>query len=203
MGADVNKTKERAKTLAEIRRVEEAIQKSGSEFLKRDYRKYLKRLRKSLSGLAVILAILMSVLPMGAARADEPEQMWVLCNPESYVVIRETPSRNGTLGGYLYMGDAVWTDGATKGKWIHLVDLSTEQGDGWVSKGYLDYSEPQLINMPAKILKSQTRARGCIDGEVKRRLKKGTMVTVYAENLKWSVTSVGYIKTDLLEVQRE
>ncbi|MBQ9251594.1 MAG: SH3 domain-containing protein [Clostridia bacterium] len=196
-----NNNDRRGKIEAEIRRVEEALRKTKSQYQKNDYGKYLRRMKKALEAtLALILAL---VLQVGAAQAGETEQMWVLCNPESYVCIREAPKKNAHVGGYLYFGDSVETDGLTKGDWIHVVNASVELGEGWVHKGYLGWSEPQEINLPAKVLKKQTRARGCIEGQVKNTLKKGTVVTVYAENLQWSVTSVGYIKTELLEVQRE
>lgn len=186
---------------AEIRRVEEALKHTSSRYQKNDYEKHLKRLKKALK--SMVMVFLVCFLMTGISKAEKTETMWVLCNPESYVCIRETPKKNGRIGAYLYMGDSVEIDGAAKGNWIHVVNVSSEQGDGWVHKGYLGWSEAQEIGLPAKVLKKNTRARGCIDGDVKRMLKKGTVVMVYAENLQWSVTSVGYIKTDMLEVLRE
>ena len=193
MGDEVKNTKKEG-ILMEIRRVREALKKTDSQHLKRDYGKYLRRLEKTLAALMIIL-LLIACTVAGA----ESQKMWVLCNPKSYVVIREKPKKNAKIGGYLYLGDEVETDGKIQNGYAHIPHTSTESGEGWVSVGYLDNSESRQTNKSAKAMKKETCARGCIDGEVKKRLKKGTVIKVFAENQTWSVTSVGYIRSELLE----
>ena len=197
MGDEVNdREKQRRKLREEISRTEAAVEKTTSRYLRNDYRKHLKRLRKALASVMVI--IILCLMAQGAGRAEN-EQMWVLCNPESYVVIRERPDKKSAVGGYLYMGDEVQTDGVLRNGYLHLPSVSTEAGEGWVYRGYVDYSEAVRVDQDARTTQKQVRVRGCIDGEVKKRLKKGTVIRVYAENLKWCVTSVGYIRAECLE----
>ena len=145
-----------------------------------------------------LFALSLLVLMIVGEVAEGAETMYVLCKPESYVCVREFPKKGAPVTGYLYLGDDVEPDGKVRNGYRHIVNLSTEAGEGWVHDGYLDYSETQKVEKTVRVAKGQTRVRSRIDGEVLRRLKKGTVLTVSAESAEWSITSVGYIRTELL-----
>ena len=74
---------------------------------------------------------------------------WIMCQPDSYVNIRETPGNRGAVIGYLELGDSVETDGQNRNGYTHIIHASTESGEGWVASGYLVQDRPQIETVTA------------------------------------------------------
>lgn len=148
--------------------------------------------------LVMVLIVVSCVLQIVRCE-DAVEEAWIICNPESCVIMREKASRKSCTAGYLYVGDKIETDGKVRNGFLHLVNVSNEIYDGWVNTGYVTYFEPETCKKSMEVIRGKTAARSCVKGDVKKRLKKGTIVTVYAFSEEWSVTSAGYIMTKFLE----
>ena len=89
--------------------------------------------------LGVFLGVALAcVAYIGSASAETvPEERWAICQPDSYLNIREKPKKTANIGGWLYLGDRVETDGKMQNGYLHIVNASTESGDGWVAARYL------------------------------------------------------------------
>lgn len=161
----------------------------------------MERLRRWM----VVVLIVMVFLPLmhGAMAEKEPEIRWVMCNPESYVVIREKPKKSGTECGYLLYGDDVKIDGKQRNGYWHVVDCSTEFGEGWVKGLYLVAEPPEAPDEEIYVVVSRGRlaARNGVNGERRRWLKPGTEVIVYGKTSEWAVTNLGYVKIEYLDLE--
>lgn len=145
---------------------------------------------------AIILGwILMIVFLTGCvchAFAEEEQTVYVLCNPESYVNIRESPSKRAHRAGFAYCGDDFRTDGRTRNGFIHVF-AGTETGDGWISTGFIVYCKPEKVD-ETWVIDSNGRvaARSTIGGTRNKWLKKGKEVIVYYI-AEVAVTNYGFI----------
>lgn len=150
-------------------------------------------MRKTIRIALSILAVL-TLMPFGGTAQAEKKRspVWVLCQPDSYVNIRSKPNHRSQIEGYAYCGDRFETDWKTKGGYLHVY-ASVEAGEGWISKGYIVYEEPEAVN-EAWIVESKGRlaARTTINGKRRKWLKPGTTVTVYYV-AEWAVTNVGFV----------
>ena len=139
----------------------------------------------------------------GFAYGDEVEgqQVWVLCEPNGCVNLREKPK--GAIFGGVCCGDDLLTDGKTKNGWLHVFDLAAEIDSGWISARYIVYDEPETVMRKMQIqAEGRVAARNWVDGKVIHWLHDGEKVEVYYSSYEWSVTDMGYIKTEFLtEVQ--
>lgn len=142
------------------------------------------------------------------ARADEIEEdempeylkeMYVMCQPDSYVNIRARANKHSQEEGRLYVGDMVLVD-RQHGAWSHCVGLACEAGEGWVKTEFLDDWEPELFREGTKMVtvKDNVNARYSLNGKRRKLLRKGSKVTVWAISEDWAVTSQGMIMADLL-----
>lgn len=149
-------------------------------------------------------AVLMAIMAAGAilAARAETESAWGLCQPDSYVNVRWSPSTKSSAEGQLYMGDEIQLDGEKSGKWLHCI-VSTESGEGWIRSDYVCMDEPEETNESVyEITRNRTRVRASAGGRVIKMLKKGTRVTVYLKTEEWCVTNLGFIATEFLnEIQ--
>lgn len=145
---------------------------------------------------------LIALLLMGTAEA-ETTKGWVMCQPDSWVYIREKPSKKAPLAARGFMGFEVELDGRKSGKWVHCI-VPCEYGEGWIREDFLSYCEPEEIGSENyKIRKNNTWARYSAGGRTRRKLQKGAKVKVYMKTAEWSVTSQGFIRTELLEACTE
>lgn len=146
---------------------------------------------------AVLTAVIICIGTMMNTGLAENGTVYVLCNPESYVNIRETPSKKGCLGGYAYCGDGFETDGAVRNGFVHVF-CSTEMGEGWISKGFIVYCKPEEVG-EIWIVDSNGRvaARSTIGGKRNKWLKKGKEVTVYYV-AEVAVTNYGFVDAEYL-----
>lgn len=149
----------------------------------------------------IVLAVLWVIgLFREAGLAEAPGERWVICQPDSYLTIREKPRKNGKIAGQLYLGDRIETDGKTKNGWLHIINASTEAGDGWVYARYVVDDEPMVVTGRAWVLEGgRVAVRRYPGGKRIRWLKPGQEVTVYAWTAEWCVTNRGFVDSDFLE----
>lgn len=129
------------------------------------------------------------------------EDVWVLCQPDSFVNTRPFASKKQEPNGIMECGWKASTNGKTKKGYLYLDDLSNEDGYGWIHKGYVVYSEPVLITFETNIYaEGRVACWRSIGGKRRCWVQPGDVVTVYAVSEEWSVTNKGFIKTEYLGV---
>lgn len=142
---------------------------------------------------------------LGIASAEpEYDQVWVICQPDSHVIIRSSPRKKGMQLAIGEPGDFYRTDGKTRFGYLHVYG-SFEAGEGWICKRYLTYEEPEIYK-DGKICTvnvKKVNCRRCIGGKRKGWLKQGAEVNVLVETSEWCVTNYGYIQTKYLEAVDE
>lgn len=148
-------------------------------------------MRKALRWILTALTLTVCLFSTRAAPAEDGT-VWVLCNPENYVNIRETPSKKGHLAGYAYCGDDFRTDGVVRHGFLHVF-AGTEMGDGWISTGFIVYCKPQEVG-ETWVIDSNGRvaARSTIGGSRNKWLRKGKEITVYYV-AEYAVTNYGFV----------
>lgn len=160
--------------------------------------KRLKRIARIVAAIWIVLIAVMVIL--GAAKAErEPSEVWVLCQPDSFVFVRMFPNKKSEEIGRLELGDMAWTDGKKKNGFLHIIDMHFEC-DGWISTGFISRTPVQRANKAARIVsRGRVRARRCINGSRRKWLKNAQEMTVYGYGQEWAVTSEGFIQTKFLE----
>lgn len=162
-------------------------------------------MRKVLLKLMLIVAVACSttinpVISRSKAVADT-ERYFILCNPQTVLNARLSPSKHGSLIGYFMCGDSVTIDGRQKNGFLHCPELSFEVDEGWIAKGHLVKDEPLIEETQATVVASgRVACRNKVGGKRIRWLKPGAVVTVYAYSEEWCVTNRGYIRTEYLEI---
>lgn len=146
----------------------------------------------------IVLVLLAMLLLMSSAFADD---VWVLCQPDSYVNIRPFASKKHEPSGIMECGWKSSTNGVTKKGYLFLDDVSNEEGCGWISKGYVVYSEPVMYTFQTNVYSNgRVACWRSIGGTRRCWVNNGDIVTVYAVSEEWSVTNKGFIKTKYLGV---
>lgn len=167
--------------------------------------KWIKLLLELLLIAAVVWGAitLYTSLGLGEARADEyNETMYVLC--DDYVNVRSTPNKKQDPIGRLEVGDSVVLDGRKKNGYVHCIDLSFEQSDGWVYGGYLVHDCPEKIGQTATIVShGRLAARKYVSGRRTRWLKSGAKLKVNYWSDDWALTDCGYVQSKFLELDGE
>ena len=147
----------------------------------------------------IIVLLLLSVCYLAGA---EEKEMYVLCDPKptNRVCVRRFPKKGAEETGYLTCGDKVLTDGKTKNGFVHVIGI-TEDGEGWVHKGYLVEDKPIIEGCFATVTASgRVMTRRYIGGKKSGWVEVLTDLKVYARSEEWAVTNKGYIRTKYLEV---
>ena len=130
------------------------------------------------------------------------EDGWIMCQPDSYVNVRETPGKAGKVSGYLQLGDVIQTDGHRNG-YTHVTGIGTEDGEGWVASGYIVTDAPQIETVEAWIdADGRVACRRAIGGNRRKWLHRGDALTLYASSAEWSVTSEGFVRTQYILAER-
>lgn len=133
--------------------------------------------------------------------AESPNgQMWILCDPESFVTARSGPGKNRMEIGGFDCGTHLWTDSTEKNGFIHVVGMNAEYESGWVSLRYVVFDEPREVNTTMRIRSNaRVAARKWIGGKITRWLRNGDTVKVLWMSDSWAVTQKGYIMAEFLE----
>lgn len=148
-----------------------------------------------------IVALILSLFFAFPALAEVPEEAWVMCQPNSEVVVRRSANKHSDEVARVFPGDRVVLTGQKIGRWYEI-SMVCETGGGWVRGDFLSFSEPEVFEGGKKFVttRGNLKARFSIRGNVRRKFKKkGVEVKVYLMADEWSVTSQGYIMTKYLE----
>ena len=160
--------------------------------------------KKILLAAVVILisAILLILAFRDVGRADViTEQVWVLCDPDSYVTLRTGPGKNKPDFGGVLCGAELWTDNKIKNGFLHVVEVPAEFDTGWISSRYIVYDRPEEVNLVMQIRgDGRVAVRKWVKGPVKGWILPGEQVTVWWMSDSWAVTRRGYIRSEFLEV---
>lgn len=154
--------------------------------------------------IAIIIFILVSVIDIleNTSSAEEYIEGYILCKPNDYINIRPFPNKKGEAIGRMECGMIVHLDGKQKNGFLHCVDLSLEQTEGWVHKGYVVYDEPKLINQNAFVIsRGRLAARKTVNGKRSKWLKPMTSIRIYYLSEEWAITNYGYVKSEYLELE--
>ena len=144
------------------------------------------------------LIIALISLVIGTASADA-EYGWIMCQPDSEVNIRSGPSKRSEVVAHGYVGDRVELDGKRKGQWVHCI-IPCEYGEGWIREDFISFDPPEDLGSGiCETTNDNVWARYSAGGKRRKRLKKGSVVTLYFTAAGWSVTSEGFIATRFLE----
>ena len=157
--------------------------------------------------MGVMLFAVMVLLWSPACAEDEMTySCWVICQPDQdgnlgEVIIRERPSRNAAEVGAVVAGTRLRTDWKESGKWLHLVDLNNETGEGWICINYIVFDEPIRLDLEGVIKgKGRVACRKSIGGELRKWANPGQELTVYWYSSEWVVTDRGYIQSQFVEI---
>jgi len=155
-----------------------------------------RSVKRFLAALCVSICTIMTAI---SCYADEVEY-FIICQPDSFVWVREYAKKASAKTGYLMLGDSVWSDGKRKNGYVHVLGI-TEAGEGWVHSGFLIEDEPIVEKTKACIMsKGRVACRRSIRGTRRKWLKNGDEVIVYAWGEEWSVTNKGFIKSKYLQM---
>lgn len=154
--------------------------------------------RHVLVGLIVVLLLTFAVC---AALTEESgpltEDVWVMCQPDSFVWIRERPSGKSPEAGYAECGDTFETDGSKKNGFLRIY-ASVEAGEGWISLGYIVWEKPIKVFETRHIdSKGRVNARRTVNGKRRCWLRDGEEIKVYWM-AEWAVTNKGFVKAEYI-----
>ncbi len=163
----------------------------------------MKRLLSIVVAVSLILLFPLPYIQADSRAEDWSEeeiiQIWIVCQPDSFVNIRAFPNGRSESVGRLDSGDSVYTDGNTKRGFLHVY-ASIEPGEGWVHKGYVVYDEPVKPEQQEYTVQSKGRVacRRSAGGTRRCWVRNGDPVRVYYISDEWSITNKGFIKTEFL-----
>lgn len=140
----------------------------------------------------IVLVLMLAVMISPAVAEDAHETVWVLCQPDSYVNIREKPSKWSQMVGYACCGDDFRTDGKTRNGFLHVY-TALEVSEAWIAVGYVVYSEPVPVGEVWSVESNgRVAARSAIGGRRRTWLKDGQEVKVYWV-AEYAVTDCGFV----------
>ena len=152
----------------------------------------------------ILLIVLITFCIMLLQEAGLAEDVWVLCDPDSFVCVREAPRKTAFAVGGITCGTLLETDGKEKGNFIHVINIHAEDDTGWISKQYIVYSEPKPLYQSATVVSNgRLAARKGVGGKVRKWLKPMDTLTIYWWSDEWCLTNYGYVQTAYLELDGE
>lgn len=152
----------------------------------------------------IILTVLITFCIMLMQEAGLAEDVWVLCDPNSFVCVREAPRKTAYAVGGITCGTLLETDGKEKGNFIHVINIHAEDDKGWISKQYIVYSEPKPLYQSATVVSNgRLAARKGVGGKVRKWLQPMDALTIYWWSDEWCLTNYGYVQTAYLELDGE
>ena len=152
-------------------------------------------------GIAAIIVVMFTLHDVGLADDYEDEgfvKVWVLCQPDSYVNVREFAKKDSTEVAMGEPGDSFLTDMKKKNGFLHVYG-PFEAGEGWISKGYVVYEEPERIDCCYRIdSNARVACRRTISGNRRCWAYCDDVVMVYWMTDEWCVTNLGFIKSEFI-----
>ena len=153
---------------------------------------------KKIISILIVFACLSSILPASGSE----DVYFIICNPNSYVCVRNSPKKGNNETGRFDCGDYVRSDGVKKNGYLHITEAM--EGDGWIYAGNVIEDQPVIEKQKMRVnSNSNVICRRSVNGKKVGILTNGDVVTVYARSEKWAVTDKGYIMTEYLEVDDE
>ena len=135
---------------------------------------------------AILGVMLFFMIETGMAETIT-EQVWVLCNPESYVTLRSGPGKSRASFG-----------GAPCG-YLHVMEIPAEETEGWIISRNIVYDRPHEVNGVMEIrAEGRVACRKWIEGKIIGWAHDGDQLTVYWMSASWAVTNRGYIRSEFL-----
>ena len=158
---------------------------------------------------AVIVGIIIALNDVGLADDYYESDAWVICKPGDLVNVRACPSNKSTSIGLFECGYVFRTDWEAKNGWIHAINLSLEETEGWIYAGYVSAWEPEWKAGETAVIVSDGRVacrRWCDGPRIDGRagwVQPGTQIQVFYQTQEWCVTNRGYIRTEYLEAEAQ
>lgn len=152
-------------------------------------------------GIFLGVALSCAVYIHNAKAEDAPVYYcWVMCQPDSEVLLRERPDRKSSVVGALGSGAMVATDGEERNGWVHLTDIYNETGEGWIHGGYVVYSEARKDGHRYCVRSNgRVACRRYINGAKRCWIDNDEELTVYLVSTEWCVTDKGFVKTSYID----
>lgn len=158
--------------------------------------------------LILVVAVAAFAIGMSARGENGLVKCWVLCSPAegNRVIVRRAPGRNSQEVGSLKVGDWFLTDAESKNGFIKCYGIG-EYGEGWIYSGFVVTEEPEAVfEQYVCVAKTRVAVRRWIGGpqvDGRKWLNNGQNCTVFHEADGWACTSIGYIRSEWLEVDPE
>ncbi len=145
--------------------------------------------------LATILSFLLAVLLICGAAA---ESVFVLCQPDSFVYVREFPKKGAPEAGRVELGWELETDGIRKNGYVHVLDF---EGDAWINAGFVTDTPVEIRTIETEInSKGRVACRRSIKGTRRKWLLNGQKVVIFAFCDDWAITNQGFVQMRYLGV---
>lgn len=145
--------------------------------------------------LAAFLPLLLAVLLICGAAA---ESVFVLCQPDSFVYVREFPKKGAPEAGRVELGCELETDGIRKNGYIHVFGF---EGDAWINAGFVTDTPVEIQTIETEVNSSgRVACRRSIKGTRRKWLSDGQKVVIYAFSDDWAITNHGFIQMRFLGV---
>ena len=153
-------------------------------------------MKRLLKGITTILIFLQITAILAGCSA---EQVFVLCQPDSWVNVRISPGKRGEVIGRFDLGDELETDGKMRHGYLHLINLSLEETEGWIHAGFVTDTPVKIYQVKSEIVsKGRVACRRSVNGTRRKWLKDGTKITVYPFSEEWAITNVGFVKAEYI-----
>ena len=145
--------------------------------------------------LAAFLSLLLAVLLICGAAADT---VYVLCQPNSFVYVREFPKKGAQEAGRVELGWELETDGIRKNGYVHVFGF---EGDAWINAGFVTDSPVEIRTIETEVnSRGRVACRRSIKGTRRKWLSDGQKVVIYAFCDDWAITNQGFIQMRYLGV---
>jgi hypothetical protein len=142
-----------------------------------------------------IAVLLLAVLLISGAAADS---VFVLCQPNSFVYVREFPKQGAEVAGRVELGGELETDGRRKNGYVHVLDF---EGGAWINAGFVTTSPVEIRTIETEVNSTgRVACRRSIKGTRRKWLSNGQKVVIYAFDGDWAVTNQGFIRMRYLGV---
>ena len=166
--------------------------------------KWIRLALEILAIVAVVWLLVWAVQGLGIAEDGYESDAWVICKPGDLVNVRACPSNKSTSIGLFECGYVFRTDWEAKNGWIHAINLSLEETEGWIYAGYVSAWEPEWKAGETAVIESDGRVacrRWCDGPRIDGRagwVQPGTQIQVFYWTPEWSVTNRGYLRSEYL-----
>ena len=145
-----------------------------------------------------LLALLLAVLIISTAAVAENYTVYVLCQPDSFVYVRQFPKRDAQEAGYAELGDELTTDGTKRNGFLWVGGF---EGGGWIYSGFVTRCPVTVARIETEVeSRGRVACRRYINGTRRKWLKNGQKVVVFAFADDWTITNQGFIQTQYLGV---